>query len=300
MAEQFMVTLQDGTILKGWHWEKENATHNFTLITGMDEYAFRYDRLARFLNDNGINVYVLDALGQGLNAESVEKQELWPEDGFAKNVEAIHLMIELAKTNGLPTTHMGHSMGSFLTQSLMQKYPKDADKIILCGSNGGQGFLMKAGYLMAKMKVNKKNWDKECPMLQNLGLGGYTKAIKDRKTDLDWLSYNEENVKTYIEDPYCGAKNSGCFWREFLKGMSSLWNKKNLKKMSKDEVILITAGEEDPVGQNGKGPKWLEKTYKGLGIENVTLKLYPSMRHEIHNEKDYLTVYNDWLNFIKA
>ena len=40
--------------------------------------------------------------------------------------------------------------------------------------------------------------------------------------------------------------------------------------------------------------------YKKLGITDVTLKLYPDMRHEILNEKDRDVVYNDILAWIEA
>lgn len=297
-AEQFEVRLADGTPMKGWTWAVETPCAAFCLITGMNEYAKRYERLAKWLNERNVSVWVLDALGQGLNAESVEKQEIWPKEGFEKNVEGIHLMDQLARQAGVPITQMGHSMGSFLTQRLMQEYPDSADRYILCGSNGGQAGLMKMGYLFAKMQVNDKNRDLPAPKLSAMGTGAYAKAIPDRRTDLDWLSYNEENVDTYIAHPYCGHENTGGFWLEFLKGMSTLWDKKQMKLVSKDKPIYIIAGQEDPVGQNGKGPRWLADTYRKLGVANVKCKIYPHMRHEIHNEKGYLEVYEDILKCV--
>ena len=118
------------------------------------------------------------------------------------------------------------------------------------------------------------------------------------RLNVRYFSYNEENVQKYIADPYCGHFNTGGFWREFLKEMAHLWDGKNMKKVSPEEKIFIIAGEEDPVGQNGKGPKWLEKKYKALGVKDVTLKLYPHARHEIHNEDIRETVYQDILDFI--
>lgn len=297
--EQFQVAISSGEILKGCFWPKENAKGNLTIQTGMNEHASRYDEFARYFNEQGFNVYCLDSFGQGENAESVEDLEKWPEHGFFKNVEGIAKMIEKAKENGLPTTHMGHSMGSFMTQYLIEKYPLITDKIIICGSNGGQGLLMSAAKLLAKITVGKKKWDKPAKFMNNLGLGPYTKAIKDRKTDLDWLSYNEENVQKYVADPYCGATNTGGFWRGFTEGMAVIWKKKNLKNISLDQKILIIAGAEDPVGQNGKGPKWLEKTYKSLGVKDVTLILYENMRHEIHNENGKEVVLEDILAFLE-
>lgn len=298
MATEFEVTLKDGTVMKGWHWEAKSPKKNFVFITGMNEHVSRYDEMFTRFAKNGINVWGIDALAQGRNAATPEEQELWGEDAFAKNVEGIHEAILLAKQNGLPTVQGGHSMGSFMTQARLERYPEDTEKTLIIGSNGGQKGLMKLGYAVAKMLVHKSNWDKPCKTLDNLGLGAYTKAVKDRKTDLDWLSYDEENVKKYMADPYCGHQNSGGFWREFLKGLSKIWDKKELAKISKNEKVYITAGEEDPVGRNGEGPKWLAETYKKLGLKEVELKLYPHMRHEIHNETDKEIVWQDLMNAI--
>ena len=57
-----------------------------------------------------------------------------------------------------------------------------------------------------------------------------------------------------------------------------------LKKVSKDENLLIIAGEEDPVGRFGKGPRELHWMYQKLGVKKVKLKMFDHMRHEIHNE----------------
>ena len=298
MAEVFEIRLPSGEVLKGNHWPAENAKANFTMITGMQEYALRYDPMAKYFVSKGINVWILDAFGQGLNAENEEDLQKWPVDAFSKTVDAIDMMNQMARKNGLPTIQCGHSMGSFMTQSRLERYPHSADKTILIGSNGGQAGLMKVAYFLSKILVHKSNWDKPNPTMTNLGVGAYGKGIKDAKTPLDWLSYNEENVQKYIADPYLGHMPTGGFWREFLKGMRLIWGKKALSGIAKDEVIYITAGEEDPVGQNGKGPRWLADKYKELGVKDVTLKMYPKMRHEIHNEDDHEKVYEDLVAFI--
>ena len=296
--EIFEIKLPCGEVLKGNFWKAENAKANLTMITGMQEYAARYDEMAKYMSKKGINVYILDAFGQGLNAEKEEDLEKWPVEAFSKTVDAIHLMNEMAKANNLPTVQAGHSMGSFMTQSRLERYPHDADKTILIGSNGGQAGLMSIAYFLSKIVVNKKNWDKPNKFLTNLGVGSYGKKIKNARTPLDWLSYNEENVDKYIADPYLGHMPTGGFWREFLKGMSKIWKNKSLNNIAKDEVIYITAGKEDPVGQNGKGLYWLVNKYHKLGINNVTLKLYDHMRHEIHNEDNKEMVYDDLIKVI--
>ncbi|MDO5133292.1 MAG: alpha/beta hydrolase [Eubacteriales bacterium] len=296
--EQFCVKASPSEELRGWYWPAEAPRANLTVITGMDEYAARYDAFARWMNEREINVWVLDAFGQGLNAESAERQELWPKDAFRKTLRAIHGMNRLARQNGLQTVQMGHSMGSFLTQALIEKYPHYTDKVILCGSNGGQDALMKTGYALSRLLVNDRNRDEPSSVLQSMGLGSYARSVKGRKTDFDWLSVNEENVQDYIRDPYCGQINSGGFWREFLRGMAQIWDRRSLRHISEQERILIISGADDPVGRMGKGPQWLYDKYRELGVQDVSLRLYEGMRHEILHETDREKVFTDILAFI--
>lgn len=294
----FEIVLPGAYKVKGAKWLIENGKANFVFITGMQEYATRYARLAEYLNSQGINVWILDHFGQGLNAPTVDDLQKWPKGAFDKIVDALYYTILEAKRNGLPTIQGGHSMGSFTTQARLEKYPLAADKTLIVGSNGGQGFLMSIAAFLAKLLIHKSNWDKPNKFFTDLGLSPYNKQIENPRTPVDWLSYNTDNVDAYIADPYLGHMNTGGFWREFLIGMAKIWKRKNMKKVDKNEIIYITSGEDDPVGQNGEGVKWLEETYKKLGINNVILKLYPHMRHEIHNEDDYLKVYEDWANYI--
>ena len=284
---------------KGNCWKAEPATSNLVFMTGMQEHSERYDHLARYLNDFGISVYVLDAVGQGLNAPRPEDQQKWFKGAFDTNVSAAHQKVmELKEETKLPTFIMGHSMGSFMTQRYLELFPDSADKVVIWSSNGPRRMKMACAYMLASILTNKRNWDKPSKFISNASFGPYARTVKNRKTDVDWLSYDEENVKDYIADPYCGAENTHGFWKEFLRGMNELYKKKNLKKVSKNEKILIVAGEEDPVGEMGKGPRRLKEMYEKLGVSNVTIFMFPHMRHEIHNETEKHLVYKVLSDFL--
>lgn len=284
MENVFTVSLPSGKTQKGLIFDAEAPKMNLLILTGMGEHAGRYEDFAKYLNGLGINVRVLDAVAQGLNAEKVEYQERWHEGAFDENVMAANLAIEEMKKNELPTCLMGHSMGSFMTQRYLQLYPNTVQKTVICSSNKMPGMLANFGFLLASMITNKGNRDEYSKMLEGLGTGAYSKAIKDAKTEFDWLSYNEENVKKYIDDPYCGAKTTRGFWKEFLRGLKTIASGKEAKKVSVDEDILIIAGEEDPVGNNGKGPRELLWMYQKHGVKKVKLVMFDKMRHEILNE----------------
>lgn len=286
-------------VQKGNCWKAEPATSNLVFMTGMQEHSERYDHLARYLNNFGISVYVLDAVGQGLNAPRPEDQQKWFKGAFDTNVSAAHQKVmELKEETKLPTFIMGHSMGSFMTQRYLELFPDSADKVVIWSSNGPRRMKMACAYMLVSILTNKRNWDKPSKFISNASFGPYARTVKNRKTDVDWLSYDEENVKDYIADPYCGAENTHGFWKEFLRGMNELYKKKNLKKVSKNEKILIVAGEEDPVGEMGKGPRRLKEMYEKLGVSNVTIFMFPHMRHEIHNETEKHLVYKVLSDFL--
>ena len=290
--QEFSFKNQFGDELYGHKWEIESPNKILIIVTGMAEHSARYDDFATFLNKNGFSCYCLDHYGQGKNGELMNPGK----DYFFKMQDTIKEMSESLRASfNLPVYLLAHSMGSFITQGYIEKYSSTIDKVVLVGSNG-RNPLVKIGHLIANMMVNDKNYNEKAKFLYNLSLGAYEKSVKNRKLDCEWISYNEENYLKYNEDPLSGVRPTNGFFKEFLEGLSSIQKTKNIKNIRKDLPIYIIGGEDDPVGNNGKGLIKLFKLYSKNGL-NAKLKLYAKMRHEILNEKDNLTVYNDVLSF---
>lgn len=290
----------NGDIMHGYAWENSKPKGIVVIVTGMEEYALRYDDFANFLASKGYNVYSIDHYGQGANCPDEKTLGLVPNSFFSKSVRNIDDLAKKFEIKGKPFIVFGHSMGSFMVQDYIQRFAKHPTKAIICGTNGQNGALAyQVGYPLAKLICKIKGEKTEAKLLKSLAVGGYAKSVKDRKTDADWLSYNDANNTKYVNDPYCGHPSSNGFYREFLKGDARLYRKKFMQKINKDLPILLIAGKDDPVGAKGKGPTKLAALYTKLGIKNVELKVYENMRHEILNEKNHQMVYNDIINFIE-
>ena len=290
----------NGDHLFGFAWEVEKPEGVVVIATGMEEVSYRYDGFAQFLNKNGYNVYCIDHYGQGESAVDASQLGIVPKSFFSKCVRVLDDVAKKYAIKDKPLIIFGHSMGSFMVQDFIQRYNKRPTKAIIMGTNGPNAKLLFAmGYPLARLVAKMAGENKQAKFLANMAVGAYAKSVKNRKTDCDWLSYNEENVNRYLEDPKCGHPSSNGFYRELLKGNHRLYRKKFLAKINKDLPILVTAGKDDPVGAFGKGPTALVKLYHKLGIKNAELKIYENMRHEILNEKDNQKVYNDILEFIK-
>jgi alpha-beta hydrolase superfamily lysophospholipase len=62
--------------------------------------------------------------------------------------------------------------------------------------------------------------------------------------------------------------------------------------------VHFISGELDPCRVNDKALGKAVQAMKDRGYKDVTLKIYPGMRHEIHNETEHLIVWNDILSFL--
>lgn len=116
---------------------------------------------------------------------------------------------------------------------------------------------------------------------------------------MDWLSADTENVDRYIADPLCGADATVGLFRDMLGGIRFNQKRGNLAKMDTSMPVLFIAGQDDPVGSMGKGVRRSYDAFRAAGMQDVSIQLYPGLRHEILNEKAMQeTVYNDILNWL--
>ena len=279
-----------------WLIEGENSSKgNVIIVHGMGEYSYRYNEFATFLNNNGYDVYALDHLGHGRNCPSKEGLGVWPRDGFERCVDNVYILYEVLRKENPNTIIFSHSMGSFMMQLFMSRYPGVCDKIVLCGT-GGPSPMYGAGATVAKIIGAFCNKNKPSKFLTKVAFGSYNNKYKDVRTEFDWLSVNKENVDKYLADDYCGFTQSVMFYISFTENLAKVHKKKTLDKISKQQRVLLVAGLEDPVGNYGKAVETLHKTYLKLGLDS-TLILYPDLRHEILNEDSKEKVMNDILSF---
>lgn len=115
----------------------------------------------------------------------------------------------------------------------------------------------------------------------------------------NWLSLNMKNRQTFFEDPLNGVPftNNGFYTLLSLvsQGAGRNWTEKIPKKLP----FLFVSGEDDPIGDFGKGVLHSAEELKKNGFKDVSVKLYPKMRHEILNEdikKDVFLEITNWIN----
>ena len=100
-------------------------------------------------------------------------------------------------------------------------------------------------------------------------------------------------MNQFVEDPLCQFRFTCSAYRDFFRVMLDLKKKRWVKKMPASLPLFLVSGDEDPVGNYGKGVRKLFEEYHRMGMEDVEMKLYDGARHEILNELGRETVYMD-------
>jgi alpha-beta hydrolase superfamily lysophospholipase len=273
------------------------------IIHGMQEYVDRYDEFANYLAERGILVIGNDHLGHGGSVgENGTKGFFCKEDPATVLVRDAHRLKKMTQEDypGIPCFILGHSFGSFVAREYITRYGTGIKGAIIQGTAFmPTGTVKSLSGLVSFMQfiLGEKT---RSTMINNMAFKGYLKRIPNPRTKFDWLSHNEESVDKYIADPFCNfvfTLNGFKTMAELLKRVQDV---EKMEDIPKNLPILITGGKEDPVGSYGDALKRLYTIYTNeLHIENVELKLYDGMRHELQQEIGRETVFEDQYNWLK-
>ncbi|MEG2018758.1 MAG: alpha/beta hydrolase, partial [Clostridium sp.] len=180
----------------------------------------------------------------------------------------------------------------------IQLYGKDLSGVILSGTNGKQKPIINLGIFLSKIIMTLKGRKYKSSLIDNLAFGSYNKKVKPAQTKFDWLSRDMEEVKKYIDDPYCGTMFPISFFYDLFNGMKIIHKEENLRLVPNNLPIYILAGNADPVVNYGEGIINLYKTYKSLNMKVVTYRLYTGGRHEMFNEINKDEVIKDTIEWL--
>ena len=168
------------------------------------------------------------------------------------------------------------------------------------GTGNQPKLLLLTGCALISTIALVKGWHARCSLINMIAFGNYNKAFQPVRTHKDWLSKDTQKVDEHIADEYCSFSFSLNAYFNMFRGMLRLHNKKLLSNMPKELPVFFVAGEDDPVGDFGKGVLEVADLFRKLGMKKVKTKLYPKDRHEILNETDRNMVYNDLYSWLMS
>lgn len=280
------------------------------IVHGMSEHVERYEGFASFLCEQGFAVCANDHIGHGKSVSSAEDLGHMPlEVGEDVLVADVQTLRELAlerlsqrcdmRVSGIPYVIFGHSMGSFITRVFLTRHAFGVRAAVLCGTGHQPRPLSTAGKALTSSLAKKHGERYVSELVDGMGAGGYGRAIKDAETDLDWIATDPEVVAEYQRDPLCGQKFTVGAYHVLTSLVSDATDPRLARRVPHALPMLFVSGDQDPVGECGAGVHRAAEMYRKAGVESVTEKLYPGMRHEILNEPVKDEVHRDVLAWLE-
>ncbi len=298
MTEHFTLSAADDTEIHARRWEVDAPALVVQIIHGLGEHAGRYERLAAAMNAAGFSVVAHDHRGHGEHAEL--RGHFADKKGWHAIVDDSAAVLDDARQRhpDAPIAVLGHSMGSFVAQSLAMQRSNDMRALALSGSTFPAKFKLLPGRLVAGLVGLASSRRNQSALLDGLGFGALNKPFAPARTEYDWLSRDEAEVDKYIDDPLCGGPFTIGLWQDFLAGMSEVGSDSSILRIRSDLPIGILGGEKDPVGGD-RGLGELITLYAQTGHSRLSIKIYEGGRHEMFNElnRDEATAdLIDWLS----
>ena len=270
------------------------------IVHGMAEHRKRYIAFAEFLAESGLGVITYDLPGHGESADDTLGY-FGDEDGWQEMIDSAVRAVARAKKEfpGVPVCLFGHSMGTMISRCYIQKHDGEIDALVLSGAPNWQAATA-AGIALGKQIRGLRGKKGLSKLMDRLVTGNFNKSVKDPKTPVDWLSYNEDNVQNYLNDPNCGFGFTVQGYLDELEGMRQMHRVELYNCTKPDLPILFVAGEDDPCIGGKEGLKDSIDTLKQAGYRKISKKLYHHMRHEILQETDNEMVFREIRKWLKS
>lgn len=285
-----------------WPYNPEVGLKGIVQIShGVGEHAGRYQPIATLLQEQGFEVYANDHRVHGRSAASKTMMGFYDgDDYFEDAIEDMHELSMLIKKEhpNKKIILFGHSMGSLLSRKYVTEYGGDLQALILSGTASFMKGLGSIGLMSAKVIRTFKGRARSNKLLKSVFFSEFNKKFKPNRTQVDWISSDEHQVDLFDADPYRIEDFSLSIFLDILKGSKEINKQNTFNATPKQLPIFIFSGDEDPVGEMGKGVKKVAKKYLKAGINDLTFKLYKGGRHEMLNEVNKEEVQNDVINWL--
>jgi len=205
-----------------------------------------------------------------------------------------------ARHPDVPHFVMGHSMGSFIVRNVLKHHAQNFTGAILMGTadaNPLTKVLLPINKVLAKVAPKKPN-----PVFANVMNKVLNSKLDNRisSSEFAWLNEDPQAIEAYEADPLTGFDFTNNGFLTLFSLMEAGLNKNWAMTIAKDFPMLLVSGENDPIGDMGKGIRKIASRLEKQNFSDITLQLYPHMRHEPIHEQNKQQVYQDIVDWINS
>ena len=271
MKEYTSILSKDGLKIATFsnHFKSEKGV--IIITHGMGEHSMRYLEMVDFYTNEGYTVISFDIRGHGL---SEGKRGHTPGyDFLMDDIERVYTQVKKDYPS-LPIFLFGHSMGGNLVLNFLLRKPNSICGAIVTGA------YLKLGFEPPKWKI----------ILAKLSSSIWPTLSQPTELELDALSRNKEVIRKYENDELVHDRITSAFFiNVHFAGQYVIDHANEIKT-----PLLVMHGMEDRL----TSPKGSQEFASNAG-ENVHLKMWDGLYHELHNEPEKQEIFNyemEWMN----
>lgn len=268
------------------------------LIHGFAEHAGRYKHMIARLVSEGYVVAADDHVGHGVTAESSGHWQDTGGTGYQTYIDDELTLTERARQAfpGLPVFIFGHSWGTMIGREYVAQHPDQVSGLILSGvveqlTAAGLDLEVLGQSARAAVAANVSS-----PLLPSASevvdelaeviVAKLNVRFDDDDDPMAWVAADPQVRAKFLHDPLGGTSRmpSFEFFRDLLRLYIRVGSDWFVKRMPTDVPVLIMSGAGDPMGNYGEGAYRLANQLWKEGNRDVRVRVFPDVRHEIHNE----------------
>ena len=264
----------DGLTLFAQAWQPERAPRAIVLLAhGVGEHSGRYQHVAAHLVRRGYAVHALDHRGHGRSAGG--RVFIRRFDEYTNDLLVYFEQVRM-QHSGAPLLVYGHSMGSIIALRFALRHQSELAGLITTGTALRLPVSLPAPVVALARRLAP--FAGQVPVIAPIALDG--------------LSRDPQVIADYKADPlvHWGRMRLGWAVEMFDAAQEA---ERRLPELRLPYLALH--GADDPITL----PEGAEIVRERAGSPELTVRVYPGLRHEIHNEPEQAQVLNDigaWLD----
>lgn len=257
------------------------------LLHGAEEYGGRYETFGDELTTHGYVMCAIDHIGHGMTAMG-DKKALgkWKKSGktndfYLSAYNAFYLADKIKREHpNKPVYLLGYDFGGTMAQYMLSKFPNTFDGVILAG----------CGKSTARENwIFLKSWVKKVLFFDETTAKGTFRSrtrllnmhFMPAKTKYDWMNSDPDEVKRFIDDKLSGFVADIGYYYYLYKYIVFIPEFMRKRHIDRKIPMLFVGGKDDYMTGRGRKINLLANYYKRRHFENVTVKLYDGVRHDV-------------------